>query len=212
MPEMKTLNGYEIVDAYAREAIAKLSYKAISITNFTVNDSVREIGSGAQSVTLSWTLSKKPMILTLDGVTIPASSTSKVLDGLQIATEKTWTLVATDESGAKSTKTASLKFVNGVYYGCSAKTTVDNDLIRSLRKVLKDSKGTSFSVTAGASQYIYYCVPKRLGTCSFTVGGFSGGFTLVETLPYTNIFGYTEDYHVYRSDNTGLGATSVVAS
>jgi hypothetical protein len=212
MPEMKTLNGYEIVDAYAREAIALLSYKTISITNFTVKDPTREIGSGAQSVTLSWTINKTPTSLTLDGVNIPATSTSKVVDGLQLNTGKTWTLVAKDEKGATSKKTASLEFVNGVYYGVSAKTTVDNNLIRSLHKVLKDKKVTSFSVNAGASQYIYYCVPKRLGTCSFMVGGFSGGFTLVGTFPYTNIFNYTEDYYVYRSDNTGLGSTVVAVS
>jgi hypothetical protein len=51
-----------------------------------------------------------------------------------------------------------------------------------------------------------------MGTRSFKVGGFDGGFTLYDTISFTNASGYTEEYYVYRSDNAGLGQTSVTVS
>lgn len=97
-----------------------------------------------------------------------------------------------------------------MYYGAAAApSAIDSGFIRGLAKTLRSSKLSSFTVTAGAGQYIYYCVPKRFGTCSFTVGGFDGGFDLAATVSFTNGSGYTEDYYVYRSTNAGLGNTTV---
>lgn len=213
MPEMKTLNGYEIVDAYAREAIANLSYVPIAINSFTNNVKSAEIGSTVDSVTLSWTLNKEADSVLLDGESQPTgTSGSKSLTGLDLTYDKhvSWTLRVTDKALAVAEKTTTVSFLNGVYYGASAiPATLDSAFVLGLTKTLRSSKLTSINVTADEGEYIYYCVPTRFGTCSFTVGGFTGGFALLDTISFTNASGYTEDYYVYRSDNAGLGATTV---
>jgi hypothetical protein len=69
-----------------------------------------------------------------------------------------------------------------------------------------------FTVTAGAGQYIWFCYPKRLGTVTFWVGGFEGGFQPVETVSLTNMNGWTEDYYCWRSTNANLGSTAVTTT
>jgi hypothetical protein len=66
-----------------------------------------------------------------------------------------------------------------------------------------------FTVTAGAGEYIWFCYPKRLGTVTFWVGGFEGGFEAAETVSLTNMNGWTEDFYCWRSTNSNLGETAV---
>lgn len=194
------------------DAVADLNYKAIEISGFSASPSTAEMGSTVSSVALSWAVNKTPTELTLDGAAVDVAATSKTVTGTFTA-YKEWALKATDERGATSSKTASLSFLNGVYYGVSTEPAAyDSAFILGLTKNLRSSKLTSFSVKAGSGQYIYYCLPKRMGTCSFKVGGFDGGFSLVDTISFTNASGYAEDYYVYRSDNAGLGQTAVTVS
>ena len=199
------------------KAVDDINYKEIIITSFSASPSTAEMGSKVTSVALSWGVNKTPTALTLDGSALGVNDKSKTVTGTFTA-NKSWKLKATDERGATAEKTASLSFLNGIYYGVSDEpNTYDSAFLldgidRGLNKTLRNSKLTSFSESAGSNEYIYYCLPKRMGTCSFKVGGFDGGFTLVDTIAFTNAFGYTEDYFIYRSDNTGLGQTTVTVS
>ena len=113
--------------------------------------------------------------------------------------------------GTTSTsKSITLSFLNSRCYGVSDSKNYNSDLIKSLSKALTGSRACSFTVNSGNGQYIYYCIPTRFGTPSFSVGGFEGGFSLVHTLDYTNPSGYTESYNIYRSDYSNLGNTTVV--
>ena len=47
------------------------------------------------------------------------------------------------------------------------------------------------------------------GTPVFNVGGFDGGFTKAASISFTNASGYTEEYAVYRSDNSNLGTKTI---
>lgn len=199
------------------DAVADLQYVEIVVGTFSASPSTAEMGSTVSSVALSWAVNKTPTALTLDGAAVDVVATSKTVTGAFTANVpgvfKTWTLKATDERGATSSKTASLSFLNGVYYGVATEPAAyDSAFILRLTKNLRSSKLTSFSVNAGSGQYIYYCLPKRMGTCSFKVGGFDGGFSLVDTISFTNASGCAEDYYVYRSDNAGLGQTAVTVS
>ena len=69
-----------------------------------------------------------------------------------------------------------------------------------------------FTVTAGSNEYIWFCYPKRLGTVTFWVGGFEGGFEAAQTVSLTNINGWTEDYYCWRSSNHSLGVTAVTTT
>ena len=50
------------------------------------------------------------------------------------------------------------------------------------------------------------------GTCTFTVGGFVGGFEKVGQYSYTNQYNHIEMYDIYKSENPNLGKTTVVIS
>jgi hypothetical protein len=75
--------------------------------------------------------------------------------------------------------------------------------------VASNSKGRTFTEVPASSYYIIYSLPVRLGTVTFWVGGFEGGFLSPETVSVTNVNGYAENYYVYRSTNSGLGSTTV---
>lgn len=193
------------------ESIEDILYEPITIKSFSVSPSTSEIGSTVDEILLSWGLDRDAFEIAVDGEMQPTSREGDLILTEQcITSNTTWTLTATDERGATAEKTASLTFLNGVYYGVKAAPgEYDSAFILGLTKNLRSSKLTSISVNAGDGQYIYYCLPKRFGTCSFTVGGFSGGFSLVETIQFENASGYTEDYYIYKSDNAGLGSTKV---
>lgn len=198
-----------------KQQMANLLYTAISVTSFSHNAGTKEYGQTVSSVTLSWAINKTPTALTLDGEALDVSARSKALTGLSITKDnnKTWKLVATDEREATSTKTTTISFCNGVYYGVgAAQDAYDSAFVLGLTKNLRSNKLTSVTVTAGAGEYIFYCLPKRMGTCTFKVGGFEGGFELVATMSFTNASGYTEDYYIYKSVNANLGKTTVSIS
>lgn len=203
--------GLEHQLALIEKDIANLKYVTIAINSFSNSVGTVEIGSIVTEVKLSWTLNKIPESVTLDGTAQTIGSSGSVTQtGLSIKSNKSWSLKATDERDAVATKTTSVTFLNGVYYGVSEEPgTLDSAFVLGLKKTLRSNKLPSFSVNAGAGQYIYYCLPTRFGTCTFTVGGFTGGFSLIDTIAFTNASGYKENYYVYRSDNASLGSTSV---
>lgn len=102
--------------------------------------------------------------------------------------------------------------INYLYYGVTSKTSSFTEAdIEGLgnNSITNDNTQTWNSVTAGAGEYLLFSFPKRLGTVVFYVGGFEGGFESPETVSVTNSNGWTEDYYVWRSTNSGLGATIV---
>lgn len=188
----------------------EFNYKPIAINTFTNNKNVQEMGATITDVTLNWALNKKAKTLTLDGQPVTVTDTSKVLTGQSIKTNKTWTLTATDERDASATKTTAITFYNGVYWGAkAAPESYDSAFVLTLTKGLQGNKNKTFTATAGADEYFFYCVPTRYGAVTFNVGGFDGGFTKVSTFQFTNASGYAESYDLYKSDNENLGSQTV---
>ena len=198
-----------------KSAVDDLLYVPIQVTSFASSPSTVEKGVEVTEATLSWELNKDPKTLTIGETELPLQKKgSQKFDGLEITANHKFTISATDERNKTVTKDAAINFYNGVYYGVSAIPEAYNSefiiaIGNSGKKTLRSSKLTSFSVTAEDGQYIYYCLPVSMGTCSFKVGGFDGGFDLVATLDYTNEPGHEESYRIYRSTNAGLGATTV---
>ena len=125
----------------------------------------------------------------------------------------TWELHA--EKGAESSNTTHVvAFYNYVYYGVTTKedTFLEADVEGLADSVISNTKGRTVVIAPGATEYILYALPVRLGTVVFTVGGFEGGFQAPETVSVTNSAGFTEDYYVYRSTNLNLGSTTLVVS
>lgn len=205
----------------ALDALANdVYYTALAINTFTATPSQAEIGSTVNEVALAFALNKVPNVLTLDGVPQTLEKTGTYsLTSLGLTANRTFTLHAEDtgstsHAASKPTKTATVTFLNRAYYGAAAAPeTVNSAFLLALANgVLTDTRKRTISVNADSGKYIWYAVPKRFGACTFTVGGFIGGFEAAQEISHTNASGYTEAYYVYRSTNAGLGQPEIVIS
>lgn len=169
----------------------------IEIESFTISPRVAELGSTA-AATLSWTLSRDEDSANINGINVTGQRSYSAA----VITEKTtYRLTVTDEKGREATASAAFSFINQIYWGVSSAESLTADQIKSLPdKVLSDTKSRTIIIDP-ADQYVYYALPKRLGSVTFRLGQFVGGFNDPLTLSITNQFGFAEDYYVYRSEN-----------
>lgn len=159
--------------------------------------------SGWSNLTLGGTGFVGPTVST-EVVTYPASP------GLT----KAFTLNATNGS-TSPTSTLTYTFVNRRFWGVStvASGYVEADVEGLASNELSNARAkSSFNVTSTTGEYTIYAYPSRLGTATFTINGFGGGFISPETVSVTNASGYTENYYVYRSLLSNLGTIAVVVS
>lgn len=202
------LNNIENALLEHAKMLDELLYKAITITSFNISKSIAELGEIVANLKLTWSYSKDPVLQKLDNNILENNIREYIIDS-DIVTNRTFRLEVNDGKTTVN-KTVAINFYNGRYYGVSNSETYDSDFILSLNKTLTNSRACNFTVDCGIGQYIFFAIPTRFGTPAFSVGGFEGGFSLVNTLYYTNSFGYTESYDIYRSDYSGLGNTTVV--
>lgn len=122
----------------------------------------------------------------------------------------TFTLTANNNIVNKTATTA-YEWVQLSFYGTGAAGGNSAAFIQALtHQFLTASRGTNFTITAGAGQYIYFACRSAYGTPIFSVGGFVGGFNLISnTISVTNAYGFTENYQLWISDNADLGSTTV---
>lgn len=177
------------------------------ISSITLAPNISQMGSTV-SPKLTWNYTHDTITSqTINNIAIENTLRTKTFTGVTATT--TYTLVATSNNGVQKSKTATITFANGIYYGKSTTSTYNNALISGLTKQLSNSKNRTITVNAGAGEYIFYCIPSRLGTCNFNVGGFDGGFSKVATINFTNSDNYAENYDIYKSDNANLGNTNI---
>lgn len=189
-----------------------LQYIPIEILAFSNNIGVAEKGSTLNELTLKWQLNKDPETILMNGQVRADLKTlrSLTLKDMALTADKTFMLQVRDEKGKTARKNTSVVFQNGVYYGVSEiPEEVNNTFILSLSRSLQGSRTKTFSTTSTEGQYVWYAFPSRYGTPVFNVGGFDGGFTKTASISFTNASGYTEEYAVYRSDNSNLGTKTI---
>lgn len=197
------------------QQIADMNYTPIAFDSVSTSPKQAEMGATITNATVYWETNKTPTEQTFNGKKIYADANAMdIKEAVTMNSNNSWTIVAIDERGARASRTATLPFYNGVYYGAKAEPAEYNSaFILGLTRDLRSNKRPSFTANAGAGQYIYYCLPKRMGKCVFTVGVLPGGF--IENpieVSFTNASGYTETYYVYRSNNAGLGEKTVNVS
>lgn len=201
-------------DIYSQ--LADLNYKPITISSFTNNRNTVELGSTITSVTLNWRTNKTPKTLSIDGTTLDASKTSHTYNNLNLTSNKTYSLTATDERDASASQTTSITFANRVCYGvATSPTAINSDFVMGLEnKILSNTRARTVNYDAGTGEYLWYCVPTRLGRCSFvdTGTGFTAAFILAGTISVTNSLNYQENYYVYRSNYPSLGNLNIKIS
>lgn len=147
----------------------------------------------------------------------PFTSTTSIANVNFPSITGTVVFTLTAQKNATATKTITHTFNNDRYWGLStissnSYTSGDVRGFTGGSNDLTNSIPNSFTVNAGAGQYIVYAYPSRLGTATFSVGGFVGGFNGPFTASVTNASGFNENYSVYSSVNTNLGSTIVVVT
>lgn len=210
------LGGIDKTLSDIKDRLAELEYVPISIIKFSLDKGTNELGSIVAEVKFTWKTNKAPKTLKIGSNDIPIGGKTEgtyTLSGQNINTKTDFTLVA-DDGKNKTSKSATVNFCNAVYYGVKTLgTSIDNAFVTSLtEKTLQSTRAKTFTVTAGVDQYIWYALPVSYGACKFNVGGFDGGFSLAETISFTNDSGYTENYYIYKSDNANLGTQTVEVS
>ena len=193
-----------------KDALDRLLYVPLSINLMSNKSTTLEIGTTIDSVVFSWTYNKNIVSQKFNNESLEADLRSYIYN-IPFNSNKGFKLEANDGEGDFS-KSISFNFLNGRYWGVSNSNEYDNNFILSLSKELVESKAKTFTVNCGEGQYIFYCIPSRLGKCNFKVGGFEGGFNKIETIQFINSSGYTESYDIYKSANDNLGNTTVVVS
>ena len=123
-------------------------------------------------------------------------------------------ITATDERDASVSRTLTINFQPKVYWGVAAgkEAYTDEDLLGLSGNALASGKARTFTVNAGADQYILYAIPSSFGVPTFKVNGFEGGFVKANTFEHTNASGYSQNYDVWKSVNPNLGNTQVVVT
>lgn len=190
------------------------------------NSSTIEIGTGvwkaAGDISFTATYSNGPPIgstVTITGWSaLPMSGAGLVgptasvasLDHPSVAGTRVFTLSATDGTD-NDTAAITHTFVNRRFWGVSTTASgfTEGDVEGLAGTELSNSKTKTFSVTPGSGEYIVFAYPSRLGTATASVNGFEGGFNSPETVSVTNGFAFTENFYVYRSVVSNLGATTV---
>lgn len=195
-PEMKNI----------KDALDQILYRGLVI-NLTCSPNIVEDGSVVSSILYKWTINKDNIISqTFDGIELNNTDRQYQLEG-SFTSNITKTLVVDD--GTKSfSKSVTLSFYPGLYYGTSSKDNITTQDIIEFNYKLLPNRQTTVTVNADLSSYIYICIPYSYGEASFKVGGFEGGFELIDD---QFIFNKYKDiqYRIYRSDNKGLGNTTI---
>ncbi len=202
------LNRIEAAIYEHTQMLDELLYKAITINNFSISKSTAELGEKLIGLILNWSYNKTPTYQKLDNVLIDTELRKYTIEK-EISSNTSFKLEVSDGKTTVN-KTTSINFYNGRYYGVSNSETYDSDFILSLNKTLTNSRACNFTVNCGPGQYIFFAIPTRFGTPTFTVGGFSGGFNKINTISFVNKFGYSESYDIWKSTNSNLGNTTVV--
>lgn len=189
-------------------------------TNMTLSISptgkTYELGS-KQTFTITWKFSQEVSSVTINGEAQEAKAEGSKSVTVECSDPNkstfTYTVSGTRKDGEKESKSASctILFQNKFYRGYAAQPSVVNSsFIRSLQHSgFASGRAFTFTQNAASGTYIWYAYPKRFGeaTAYMAPPGSSynkGGFEAPEIVSVTNSSGYTEDYYVYRSINTGL--------
>lgn len=192
--------------------MGNMTFIPVSISSFVNDVNVAEIGDVVNEVKFDWNLTGNPVILTLNDEELDLSSRSLTLTE-NLAETKTYTLYAEDGKGNSDSAETSVEFTYAVFHGVSTiPAAFDSSFVNTLNKKLQASGADTITVDAGEGQYIYYCLPAVYDTPFFAVNGFTGGFSKVASIEYTNDYGVAIDYDIYQSDYANLGKTNVVIS
>lgn len=195
-----------------QDALNKILYTEPNIA-LTANPAAgtREIGSSIANIVFEWTIDKDIVSQTFDGLSLENDVRSYTYENV-VNENKTFILVVNDGTSSVS-KTLSYSFRHRRYWGASSiPASYDSNFILGLenKEYATTRTKSSFNMSAGERQYMYYCFPVSWGIPTFNVGGFDGGFIKEAVIDFTNVSGHTESFVIWRSENANLGSQNIV--
>lgn len=209
------------------EQMAELRYVPIAIESFKHNHSTKERGQKITSVTLSWSINKDPLTLTicdtstLKEIDVTLSKTGSVtINDLSVTWDnlKEWKLTTTDEKNKPISKeTPSFVFYNRVYYGALEDGVLDDsdDNVRSailgLSSSLRADKNITFNVSTDKPMWPTFVIPSRyVAPTKFNIGGLDYAWNKVKkNFKFKNAHDYVEDYDVWQHTRMITGDMTV---
>lgn len=198
------------------EEMDGMTFVPLSISSFTNNIGLAEKGSTVTEVTFKWTIGGTPKNITINDKVVDNAALAASTATLTFAAfkdNKTFTLMAEDKKNNQVSATTDIDFVYRVFSGVAeAPASYTESFVKNFTNKLQKTKEAELNVIAGENQYIYYCVPSEYGDCTFTAGGFTGGFKKVDTISITNEFKVSANYDIWKSDYANLGQTNIIIS
>lgn len=112
----------------------------------------------------------------------------------------------------QTARTATITWGQKNFWGVGPAGQGDEAFIQALTgNVISTSRATSFTVTAGSAEKIYFAARTANGAPTFKdhATGFGIAISKVGDFDVTNAHGVTEQYQLWESDNVGLGTITV---
>ena len=159
-------------------------------------------------IVFTWTTNKPVTSQTLTGFTLDDVTVRTATYETDISADKTFTLSVSDGENSASSS-VSYKFMNNVFWGSAPIGAYDSAFINALsnKKLTTSVKGTySFNIATG--EYGYWAVPSNMSIPSVWIGGFEVSLEDCGIVSYENSKGYTREYRIYKTGQSGLGSIS----
>lgn len=150
-------------------------------------------------------------VIALPGTAFVSPHTfTKVVYGQSV----TFTVHASNANGA-ATAAVAVFWGQNVFFGSAVDPGgggYNTAFLNSLGASLRLAPNGNYNYNASALQSCFWAARSAFGLtpANFTVGGFPFACSKVATFAYTNANGVIENYDLFRSDNIGLGAFTLV--
>lgn len=212
----------KIADGYGYKLEITVPVPFVIDTFTSTSGSMLEVGQTLATPIFNATYSRLPISVALtdtdgyyESLSSPFATITSAKSHIRTTSGQTLTCTLTAYKGALSnTNTKVFTWGSKVFWGVAVPATYNEAFIEALASnSVQTSKNKTFTVTPGATKYIYFACKTSYGTPTFIVGGFEGGFTKVgSAVSVTNSFGITETYDLWKSEQLDLGTTTVGVS
>ena len=207
------LTGASNVKDALEKIAAKVWYTAITfkITSASPEAKTYEIGKTLSAPTISWTTSKTPTAITVNGSAIDKSSTSYTLTS-QLASTTNVTLKVTDDMGGTASKTFTWTFAYAIYTGMA---TIPSEYTQewvknTFTKTLKTSASGTYTMKGSTSgKYWWIVVPSSWSISFFTSFGPIDMDKPATISEFVNDEGKTVSMKIYKAQQVQGSDTSI---
>jgi len=196
-----------------KNQIGAAGYESFSIISFKSSVEFAERGSTVSSIKFDWAYNGNIVNQSIspDVPMLVATERTRTVIGLSIKNNREWTLRASD-GVTEQTKTASLTFLDSMYYGASSKPSLSNtEILNELTSELAiNFEQTRFFNCAGG-KYIYFAWPSVWMNPIFRVGGVS--FSAIEktsVIGFPNASGAVLNLDVFRLQHKQSGSNIMI--